>query len=61
MNAQVLILFGLAYSLAMLATMSVAAVYIAFLGNYSALFGLGIAVALSAVCGRVYLWTRERA
>lgn len=61
MNPQMLIIFGLAYSLAMLATMSVAAVYIAFLGNYSALIGLGIAVAVSAGCGRLYLWTQERA
>lgn len=58
MNSQVLLLLGLAYSLAMIATLFVAAVYLAIMGNPSGLAGLAIAAALCCAIGRVYLWVK---
>ena len=59
MNAQVLLLLGLAYSLAMIATVFVAAVYLAILGNTTGLAGLAIAAVVCCASGRAYLWMKE--
>jgi hypothetical protein len=58
MNAQVLLLLGLAYSLGMIATLFVAAVYLAVHGNPSGLAGLAIAAVLCCATGRFYLWMK---
>ena len=58
MNAQVMLLLGLAYGLGMIAAIVVAAIYLAILGNPTGLAGLAIAAAVCCATGRVYLWLR---
>jgi hypothetical protein len=59
-NPLTLVAFGLACALGMLATVCLVAVYLAVLGNFSALFGVAIAAWICVVLGLMYKSLRRR-
>lgn len=54
MNPLVLVVFGLACGLGMLATIVLASVYLAFAGNVTALIGVAISAGICAACALAY-------
>ena len=53
-GVMVLLMLGLSYALAILATCCVLAVYLAFHGIYGGLIGLAIDAALCLICMEIY-------
>jgi hypothetical protein len=51
---MVLLMLGLSYALAILATSCVIAVYLAFQGNFGGLIGLAIDAGLCLICAEIY-------
>jgi hypothetical protein len=58
--AMIILLIGLSYTLSILITACVVAVYLAFRGNYGGLIGLSIDAAICLVCARLYTWRKSR-
>ena len=56
---MVMLMLGLSYALAILATSCVIAVYLAFHGNFGGLIGLAIDAGLCLICAEIY--NRKRA
>lgn len=53
-NPLIFLAFGLACALGMLATICLVALYLAVLGNYTALLGVAISGCICAICALLY-------